>query len=187
MASDESEASSHESEASSHEPEASSHESEIESYLADAYEESVGVILFKPSTDEVCILHSTEHDEHFLPQGRRRESETRSSAAIRIATESTGFPCFIVSLNMDSRVSRGPEDETGDLSSESNYLINTTEPIKLQLQRHESGVMKLVWWFVAALDEEDELASRLEDEFGMDPGTLLCDQSTAIKKLGTLD
>lgn len=56
---------------------------ESEQYASEAFVESVGAVLFRMSTHEICVLHLLDRDEYILAKGRRNCGETRKDAAVR--------------------------------------------------------------------------------------------------------
>ena len=56
---------------------------ESEQYTSEAFVESVGAVLFRLSTQEICVLHLLDRDEYVLAKGRRNCGESRQDAAIR--------------------------------------------------------------------------------------------------------
>ena len=124
---------------------------ETELYTSEQFVESAGTILFRLSTREICILHSLGCDEYILPKGRRNLHESRRATATRETTEETGIPCRLLPVDLSSRVC--PMIETGHTPDEVRLYENVCEPIALQQRRIGKGEVKLIWWFVAAVDE----------------------------------
>ncbi|KAI4241197.1 MAG: hypothetical protein L6R42_011347, partial [Xanthoria sp. 1 TBL-2021] len=58
-----------------------------EQYTSEAFVESVGAVLFRMSTQEICVLHLLKKNEYILAKGRRNCGETRQDAAARELTE----------------------------------------------------------------------------------------------------
>lgn len=72
-------------------------EFESEQYFSDCFVESAGAVLFRLSTQEICILHLLDRNEYVLAKGRRNLGETRQRTVIREIAEETGFSCRILS------------------------------------------------------------------------------------------
>ncbi|KAG9504887.1 hypothetical protein J7337_004866 [Fusarium musae] len=120
---------------------------ETESFTADHLVESAGTVLFRLSTREICIIRHLQRNEYLLPKGRRNLHESRQATAIRETTEETG---------------------SEDVPDEARFFEGACEPILVQARRRvEQGEMKLIWWFVAAVDEEKP-AGPHEDKFGVE-------------------
>ncbi|KAF5539333.1 NUDIX domain-containing protein [Fusarium napiforme] len=140
---------------------------ETESFTADHLVESAGTVLFRLSTREICIIRHLQRNEYLLPKGRRNLHESRQATAIRETTEETGIPCRLMPLNMLSRVCP-PDAGSEDVPDEARFFKGACEPILVQTRRRVGqGEMKLIWWFVAAVDEERP-AGPHEDKFGVE-------------------
>ncbi|KAL8350431.1 hypothetical protein RB598_005643 [Gaeumannomyces tritici] len=125
---------------------------ESEQYTSEAFVESVGAVLFRLSSREVCVLHILERDEYVLAKGRRNCGEARQVTALREVTEETGFACRLLPLNMHTRAP--PAVETEQLDDQARFYTSICEPFTLQVRRLGESQIKLIWWFVAAVDEE---------------------------------
>ncbi|EWG44930.1 hypothetical protein FVEG_05892 [Fusarium verticillioides 7600] len=142
---------------------------ETESFTADHLVESAGTVLFRLSTREICIIRHLQRNEYLLPKGRRNLHESRQATAIRETTEETGIPCRLLPLNMLSRVCP-PDAGSEDVSDEARFFEGACEPILVQARRwvgQREREMKLIWWFVAVVDEERP-AGPHEDKFGVE-------------------
>ncbi|KAK3294910.1 uncharacterized protein B0H64DRAFT_197900 [Chaetomium fimeti] len=125
---------------------------ESEQYTSEAFVESAGGVLFRLSSREVCVLRLLERDEYVLAKGRRNCGEARQATALREVTEETGFACRLLPLNMQTRAP--PAVETGQVDDRPRLYNGVCEPFTLQVRRLGEGQIKLIWWFVAAVDEE---------------------------------
>ena len=130
--------------------------------MSEAFVESAGAVLFRLSSREVCILHLLNADEYVLPKGRRNCGESRQAAARREILEETGFACRILPLNMSTRAP--PAVETEQLGDKARFYPFISEPFSLQVRHLSDSNVKLIWWFVAAVDEDTSVQERtLED------------------------
>ncbi|KAI4117342.1 MAG: hypothetical protein LQ338_007569 [Usnochroma carphineum] len=134
---------------------------ESEQYTSEAFVESAGAVLFRLSTREVCVLHILKRDEYVLAKGRRNCGESRHDAAIREILEETGFPCHLLRLNMSTRAP--PAVETEQLGDEARFYTGICEPFTLQLRRLGEGDIKLIWWYIAAVDEDRPFKADLQE------------------------
>lgn len=125
---------------------------ESEQYTSEAFVESAGAVLFRLSSREVCVLHILERDEYVLAKGRRNCGEARPATALREVSKETGLACRLLSLNMHTRAP--PAVETEQLDDRARFYTGICEPFTLQVRRLGEGQIKLIWWFVAAVDEE---------------------------------
>lgn len=57
-----------------------------------------------------------------------------------------------------------PEIETEQFADEARFYTNICEPFNLQIRRFENGEVKLIWWYIAAVDEEKAVEFRTEEE-----------------------
>lgn len=132
-------------------------------YLADSFVESAGTVLFRLSTREICILHLHQRGEYVLPKGRLNLGESRQATALRETTEETGVPCRLLPVNLVSRLC--PANETGHLPDEPRHFKGVCEPIAMQTRRIGEGEVKLIWWFVAAVNEDEPVGEHERDQF----------------------
>ena len=91
-----------------------------------------------------------------LAKGRRNIGESRSQAALREMKEETGYSCHLLPLNMKTRAP--PAIETGDYPDEATVHEKVCEPFMLTC-RHlpGNGGIKIIWWYIAAIDESAEV------------------------------
>ncbi|KAK0763514.1 hypothetical protein N5P37_002891 [Trichoderma harzianum] len=123
-----------------------------EQYTSENFVESVGGVLFRLSSREICVLHLLEGDEYVLAKGRRNCGETRRETALREITEETGFACRLLPVNMHTRAP--PAIETEQLDDRARFYTKICEPFTLQVRHLGKDQVKLIWWFVVAVDEE---------------------------------
>lgn len=136
---------------------------ETETLSAPSFVESAGTVLFRLSTREVCVLRLLQRNEYILPKGRRRVGESRAAAATRETTEETGFPCRLLPVDMRSRAC--PVLETDHVPDEARFYAGICEPIAVQLRHLGQGDAKLIWWYVAAVDEGEPVNPHEADKF----------------------
>ena len=121
-------------------------------HTSSQFVESAGAILFRLSTQQICLLHLLPRNEYLLAKGRRNMGETRQQAALREVREETGYPCRILPVTMSCRAP--PVVESEPSPDVARVYENSTEPFSLQIrQMGPEGNVKLIWWFVAAVDE----------------------------------
>ncbi|KAF3065675.1 hypothetical protein CFAM422_009547 [Trichoderma lentiforme] len=123
-----------------------------EQYTSENFVESAGGVLFRLSSREICVLHLLERDEYVLAKGRRNCGETRRETALREITEETGFACRLLPVNMHTRAP--PAIETEQLDDRARFYTKVCEPFTLQVRHLGKDQVKLIWWFVVAVDEE---------------------------------
>ncbi|KAL8674420.1 MAG: hypothetical protein Q9168_001153 [Polycauliona sp. 1 TL-2023] len=135
---------------------------ESEQYTSDSFVESVGAVLFRMSTREVGILRLLERNEYILAKGRRNCGESRPEAAVREVTEESGYSCHLLSLNMSTRAPPAVEEE--QLGDEARFYIAVCEPFTLQIRHLGKGDLKLIWWYVAAVNEDEPWMEHLQEK-----------------------
>ena len=124
-------------------------------HTSSEFVESAGAILFRLSTQEICLLHLLPRNEYLLAKGRRNMGETRRQAALREVREETGYHCRILPVAMSCRAP--PAVELEPSPDVARVYENSTEPFSLQIRQiGAEGNVKLIWWFVAAVEEADK-------------------------------
>jgi 8-oxo-dGTP pyrophosphatase MutT (NUDIX family) len=132
-------------------------------YLAKDFVESCGAILFDlshPQTPQVCLLHYVKNNEWLLAKGRRNCGESREQAAIREVVEETGYRCHLHPIRMTTRAPS--MSEPANVGDEPRSYPDLTEPFMLTSRQFKGKEkLKLIWWYIAALDKEgsDEKAA----------------------------
>lgn len=126
---------------------------QTEQYTAADYVESVGAIVFNLAQRKVCLVHYAKRNEWLLAKGRRNLGQTRQQAAIREIAEETGHQCRILPLRMTTRNPPAVETEQ-HYPDEPRVHESACEPFMLTCrQLDESKGLKVIWWYVAAVDE----------------------------------
>jgi 8-oxo-dGTP pyrophosphatase MutT (NUDIX family) len=129
-----------------------------------AFVESAGAIPFRLSTRSVCVLRHRARGEVLLAKGRRNCGERRRDAALREAREEAGLRCRLLPVDMRTRAP--PAGEEAGRAGEAGARLErgACEPIMLQTRRQRDGSVKLIWWYVAAVEEGVEVARDAVDE-----------------------
>jgi 8-oxo-dGTP pyrophosphatase MutT (NUDIX family) len=121
-------------------------------YPSTHFTDSAGAILFHLSTSRVCLVHLKSRNEYVLPKGRRNIGESRASAALREITEETGYPCRMLKVRMQTRAPPAVEPEEGS-KDEVRVEEVEGEPFMVTLREVGEGRVKMIWWFVAMVEE----------------------------------
>jgi 8-oxo-dGTP pyrophosphatase MutT (NUDIX family) len=139
-----------------------------EQYFSDALVESAGAVLFRLSTKQICLVRLLVRNEYLLAKGRRNLGETRQAAALREVVEETGYSCRILPVDMVTR--NPPAIETESMPDEPRLHTNVCEPFALQLRRIAEGNVKLIWWYIAAVNEDEEfkVETQEKDKFAVE-------------------
>ncbi|KAF4949828.1 hypothetical protein FGADI_8625 [Fusarium gaditjirri] len=148
---------------------------QTETFTSENLVESAGTILFRLSTQEVCVMRDIKRNEYILPKGRRNVGEARCDTAIRETTEETGISCRLLPINIKSRLC---SSEEMDVTDEARLFKGVYEPFSVQMRRIAEGEMKLIWWYVAAVNENKPVG-KCEDEFEI----VWCGHEEVLEKL----
>ncbi|CAP97943.1 hypothetical protein EN45_098940 [Penicillium chrysogenum] len=137
-------------------------------YTSEQFVESCGAILFDLSTQNktVCLIHYHAKNEWLLAKGRRKCGESRHEAALREVREETGYHAHLHPVRMYTRAP--PIDEQGHMPDKPRSYSDLTEPFMVTMRHLGDSVndVKIIWWYIAALDEGSGAGSaRAEEEF----------------------
>lgn len=125
------------------------------SYPSTAFLESAGTVLFNLSTNQICLLrYKSTKQRYVLPKGRRNIGENRHDAAIRETAEETGFNCQLLPVSLESWQPPA-QDEGGYIGAPLRHQ-RVCEPFFVTHRMLKDGTPKIVWWYVAAVDEDTE-------------------------------
>lgn len=134
-------------------------------YASEQFVESCGAILFNTRRKTVCLIHYHAKDEWLLAKGRRNCGESRQQAALREVREETGYQAYLHPVMMHTRA---PLEERGPLPDQPRSYPHLVEPFMVTLRQlggDGEKDIKLIWWFVAALDEGAMPGAAGEEEF----------------------
>ena len=123
-------------------------------YSSSEFVESAGAVLFHLSTRRICLLHLKKRDEWLLAKGRRNCTESRAAAAIREVSEETGYSCRLLPVTMATRAP--PIVEDVNVPDEPRIYQGAEEPFYLTSRQVGAKNLKLIWWFIAAINEREE-------------------------------
>ncbi|KAL8912579.1 MAG: hypothetical protein Q9171_002443 [Xanthocarpia ochracea] len=103
-----------------------------------------------------------------LANGRRNCGETRRVAATCDISEETGFPCRLFPLNLATRAP--PTDEIEQLDDKARFQTGICEPLTLQVRRLGESEVKLIWWYIEAVneDQQDEKGMQEKNKFAVE-------------------
>jgi 8-oxo-dGTP pyrophosphatase MutT (NUDIX family) len=132
-----------------------------EQHFSESFVESAGAVIFRLSAKEICTLRLHARSEYVLPKGRRNLGETRQAAALREVLEETGYSCRILPVNMFTR--NPPAVEIESLPDKARLHIDACEPFALQSRRLGEDNVKLVWWYIAAINEEESFKADVQE------------------------
>lgn len=111
----------------------------------------------------MCLIHHHAENKWLLAEGRRNWGESRHEDALREVREETSYQAHIHLITMNVRAP--PIDEKGHVPDK-----DLTESFMVTM-RHLDGDdvddVKIIWWYIAALNEEfvAQSAGEAEAEF----------------------
>lgn len=80
--------------------------------------------------------------------------ESREQVALREVLEETGYACRILPVDMSLRAPPAEEGEPSATPDVTRVYRDSREPFALQIRRvGAGGDVKLIWWFVAVVEE----------------------------------
>lgn len=88
--------------------------------------------------------------------------ESRHDTAIREIAEESGFLCILLHLKMLTRAPLAVE--TKQLGDGALFYTRICEPLTLQLGRLGEGDVKLIWWYIAAVNENQPFKADLHEK-----------------------
>lgn len=121
-----------------------------EQYSTENILESAGAVIFNLKSKQLCLLYHKLSGEYYLPKGRRNVGESRHAAALREATEETGYNCLPLSINLSSRQPSADETDVNAPDHIQEHHNVSTEPFMVTLRDLGSGRKNLVWWYIAS-------------------------------------
>lgn len=136
---------------------------EAKQYPSTAFIESAGTVLFHLSTNQICLLrYKTGKEKYLLPKGRRNIAENRHDAAIRETAEETGYKCQLLPVDLKSW--QPPSNDDGGYIGSPVLHQGVCEPFAVTHRVLKDGTLKIIWWYVASVDDNAE-AGKSEDKF----------------------
>ncbi|KAI0451255.1 NUDIX domain-containing protein [Xylaria acuta] len=124
-------------------------------YPSDLFVEACGAVVFDMAATpnkKVCLLNLTRTGEWVLPKGRRNCHETRQEAARREVREESGYGIALLPLTLPTRAPSAAEPH--DVKDVPRVYDKVVEPFMLDVRDLGKKGVKLVWWFVAELDQD---------------------------------
>ncbi|KAF2691351.1 hypothetical protein K458DRAFT_287498, partial [Lentithecium fluviatile CBS 122367] len=138
--------------------------------------ESCGAILFdfSEAQKKVCLVRTTYNKEWLLAKGRRNHGESRKDAALREVMEETGYRCKLLPVTMRTRAT--PPDARADIKNQARVYEGLTEPFWCTV-RTMKKCTKIIWWYIAVLDDHDAAAEKLPGEEKLEPEFMDCSKA----------
>jgi 8-oxo-dGTP pyrophosphatase MutT (NUDIX family) len=123
--------------------------------FSEEFVESAGAVIFHLPKKELCLVRVRPGGEWLLPKGRRNCGESRQQAALREAREETGYNARILTVNMSTRTP--PIIEIEDYPDKPREFEHIAEPFVLTTRQLGERNQKLIWWYIASVDEQTML------------------------------
>jgi 8-oxo-dGTP pyrophosphatase MutT (NUDIX family) len=129
-------------------------------YPSTHFLESSGAIPFILSKRQIVLITRTLHDstghaetEYILAKGRRNINESRLTNALHEVREETGYTCLPLPVTLDTRLC--PAEEIPGVFTEDMVRVyeNAVEPFMMNIRELWPGDVKVIWFFLAAVDE----------------------------------
>ena len=134
---------------------------ESEQHFSESFVESAGAVVFNLLLQTVCVLRHLELNEYVLPKGRRNCGESRRRTAIREIKEETGISCRLLKVNMITRAP--PAVEKMEFPDQARHFDGIVEPFAFQYRRLSEGNVKVIWWYIAAVNEDRAVDMELQE------------------------
>lgn len=134
-------------------------------YTSENFVDSAGAVLFHLSSHRICLIHLIERKEWLLAKGRRNCTESRAATALREVTEETGLPARLLDVRISTRAPPIIEEPDGSIDTVRVYE-GAVEPFMLTLRKTSEQNVKLIWWYIAAVDE-DRVAGVSEEKYSV--------------------
>ena len=131
-------------------------------YPSTQFVESAGTALINPDTNQICILRYGSDKQYVLPKGRRNINENRHTAALRETQEETGYKSRLLPITLQSW--QPPEDDDGGFIGAPVKHEGVTEPFMVAHRMLKKDVLKIVWWYLAIVEEGAEIG-KAEKQF----------------------
>ena len=151
-----------------------------EQYFSEAFVESVGAVMFRLATKQICVLHQLAEGWYVLAKGRRNLGETRRTAVVRELEEETGYICRLLPVRLRARCP--PTVEEQHTPDEVRTFDNASEPFNLQIVKLSDTEVKVVWWYIASIDDSIPSERRAAHEVARS-SVMWCDYTEALNRL----
>ncbi|EJF63975.1 hypothetical protein DICSQDRAFT_102180 [Dichomitus squalens LYAD-421 SS1] len=123
----------------------------------------------------VLLAHHAPLGAWLLSKGRKDEGEDLATAATREVFEETGYPCRLHPVPNLPTCAPLPAELVGtDPQPHSTRIaLNSTEPFMITLRPIAFGMLKLklIFWYIGAVDVPYDEASASSEMGGVQPGT----------------
>ncbi|OAA49133.1 AvaB protein [Beauveria brongniartii RCEF 3172] len=116
-------------------------------HFSDGFVISCGTVTVDIAESRVLLIRSRGTGEYYLPKGRKDVHESLEDAALRETWEETGVRAQLLPVCITTRAT--PSAAAGAAGADPASCV--TEPMAVA-QRVTDGVLKIIFWFVAAAD-----------------------------------
>ena len=121
----------------------------------------------------VLLAHHAPRDAWLLSKGRKDEGEDLATTAVREVVEETGYPCRLYSVPHLPTCAPLPVELAGmDYQPHSARIAkDSAEPFMIALRPFGVGMLKLIFWYVGAVDIPYEEVVASSETSHIQPGS----------------
>ncbi|KAK8145237.1 hypothetical protein G3M48_004714 [Beauveria asiatica] len=118
-------------------------------HFSDGFVISCGTVTVDIAESRVLLIRSRGTGEYYLPKGRKDIDESLEDAALRETWEETGVRAQLLPVRISTRATTSAAAAAAAAGADLASCV--TEPLAVA-QRVSDGVLKIIFWFVAAAD-----------------------------------
>ncbi|KAI8683227.1 hypothetical protein LRP88_04799 [Fusarium phalaenopsidis] len=115
-------------------------------HLSNQFVISCGTLSLDVERSKVLLIRWRRTGEYLLPKGRKDISEPLEQTALRETFEETGIRVQLLPVNIDTLATLPSSVKTEDRPKA------VTEPIAVTQRTTRQGILKIIFWYVAAAD-----------------------------------
>ncbi|KAM3452088.1 hypothetical protein MY3296_004825 [Beauveria thailandica] len=119
-------------------------------HFSDGFVISCGTVTVDIAESRVLLIRSLGTGEYYLPKGRKDIDESLEDAALRETWEETGVRAQLLPVRISTRATTSAAAAAAAAGG-ADLASCVTEPLAVA-QRVSDGVLKIIFWFVAAAD-----------------------------------
>lgn len=119
-------------------------------HFSDSFVISCGTVTVDLARSKALLIRSRGTGECYLPKGRKDVSESLPDAALRETFEETGVRARLLPVPIATHATTSQWAEVPAAGEEDPRAV--TEPIAVAQRVVTGGVLKIIFWFVAAAD-----------------------------------
>ncbi|KAJ6780130.1 hypothetical protein PWT90_03843 [Aphanocladium album] len=120
-------------------------------FFSDGFVISCGTVTLDLAASQVLLIRSRGTGECYLPKGRKDVAEALDAAALRETFEETGVRARLLPVPIPTRATI-PAAAAAAAAAAEPSPSSVTEPLAVSQRVLASGVLKVIFWFVAVAD-----------------------------------